>query len=206
MDIDYAIRKDELDPITKTNTAEAICLYDKWERSNRLSVMFIKTKISAGIRGSIELIDKVKPLLKAIDEKFVTFDKALASTLIMQFSSTKLIGIRGVCDHIMHMRDITAQLKSLKVTMSDTSLIHYILNTMSQQYSPFKISYKTRKDKWSINELLTMCVQEEGRLMMEESERVNLTTFGKKRKDQAKRKGKIPIQPGIKKESKCFFL
>ena len=29
--------------------------------------------------------------------------------------------------------------------------------------------------------------------MMEEGERVNLTTFGKKRKDQAKRKGKIPI-------------
>ena len=36
-------------------------------------------------------------------------------------------------------------------------------------------------------------------------EQVNLTTFGKKRKDQAKRKGKIPIQSGIKKESKCFF-
>ena len=62
-----------------------------------------------------------------------------------------------------------------------------------------------QEDKWSINELLIMCVQEEGRLMMEEGERVNLTTFGKKRNDQAKRKEKIPIQPSIKKESKCFF-
>ena len=42
--------------------------------------------------------------------------------------------------------------------------------------------------------------------MMEEGERVNLTTFGKKRKDQAKRKGKIPIQPSVKKESKCFSI
>ena len=41
--------------------------------------------------------------------------------------------------------------------------------------------------------------------MMEEGENVNLTTFRKKIKDQAKRKGKIPVQPGIKKESKCFF-
>ena len=40
---------------------------------------------------------------------------------------------------------------------------------------------------------------------MEECEKVNLTTFGRKRKDQAKRNGKIPVQPGIKKESKCFF-
>ena len=53
MDIDYAIRKEEPDPITETGTAEAVCLYYKWERSNRLSLMFIKTKISAGIRGSV---------------------------------------------------------------------------------------------------------------------------------------------------------
>ena len=68
MDIDCAIRKDEPDSITETSTTEAVCLYDKWERSNRLSVMFIKTKISASIRGSVEQIDKVKPLLKAINE------------------------------------------------------------------------------------------------------------------------------------------
>ena len=29
--------------------------------------------------------------------------------------------------------------------------------------------YNTYKDKWSINELMTMCVQEEERLIMEES-------------------------------------
>ena len=41
--------------------------------------------------------------------------------------------------------------------------------------------------------------------MMGEGEKVNLTTFGKKINDQTKRKGKIPIQPSIKKESKCLF-
>ena len=106
MDIDCAIQKYEPDPITETSTTEAVCLYDKWERSNRLSVMFIKAKISAGIRVFVEKIDKVKPLLKAIDDQFVTSDKAVTSTLIMQFSSTKLTGIRGVRDHIKRMRDI----------------------------------------------------------------------------------------------------
>ena len=51
MDIDYAIRKNESNPIIETITIEAISLYEKWERSNRLFVVFIKTKISAGIRG-----------------------------------------------------------------------------------------------------------------------------------------------------------
>ena len=68
LDIDYTIRKDESNPITETNTAEAISLYEKWKRFNRLSVMFIKAKISAGIRGPVEQIDKVKPLLKATNE------------------------------------------------------------------------------------------------------------------------------------------
>ncbi|KAH7510670.1 hypothetical protein FEM48_ZijujUnG0101300 [Ziziphus jujuba var. spinosa] len=94
-------------------------------------------------------------------------DKALASTLIMQFSSLKLTRIRGVRDHIMHMKDIVAQLKALEVEMLETFLVRYILCTLPQQYGPFKISYNTHKDKWSVNELMTMCVQKEGRLAME---------------------------------------
>ena len=50
-----------------------------------------------------------------------------------------------------------------------------------------------------------MCVQEEERLIMEEGEKVYLTTQGKKKGDQSKNKGKFPAQPIIKKESKCFF-
>ena len=68
--------------------------------------MYIETKISDGIRDSIEQHENVRELLKAIDEQFVTSDKALASTLIMKFTSLKLIGIRGVREHIMEMRDI----------------------------------------------------------------------------------------------------
>ena len=68
MDIDYVIKKDELPPLTKTSEQVEIALYDRWERSNHLSVMFIKTKILAGIRGSIEQYLKAKELLKAIDK------------------------------------------------------------------------------------------------------------------------------------------
>ncbi|RVW25895.1 Retrovirus-related Pol polyprotein from transposon TNT 1-94 [Vitis vinifera] len=183
MDIDYAIRKDEPHKITDTSTPEQILLYERWEKSNRLSVMYIKTKISA--------------------------DKALASTLIMKFTSLKLTGIRGVREHIMEMRDIVAQLKKLEVEMSESFLVHFILNTLPLQYGPFKISYNTHKDKWSINELMTMCVQEEGRLLMEQGESAMLVTQrkGKKGKSQASQKGKQQISPksDIKKDEKCFF-
>ncbi|WJZ94861.1 hypothetical protein VitviT2T_013686 [Vitis vinifera] len=158
MDIDYVIRKDEPHKIADTSTLDEILLYECWEKSNRLSVMCIKTKISVGIRGSIEQHENVRELLKAIDEQFVTSDKALANTLIMKFTSLNLTDIRGVREHIMGMRNIVAQLKKLEVEMYEFFLVHFILNTLLPQYRPFKISYNSHKDKWSINELMTMCV------------------------------------------------
>jgi len=90
MDIDYAIRKDEPPDITETSTPDDVDLYEKWERSNHLSVMFMKINISASICSFVDQHEKANDLLKAIDDQFITSNKALASTLIMQFSSLKL--------------------------------------------------------------------------------------------------------------------
>jgi len=90
MEIDYSIRKDESLTLIDISTAADIMLYKRWERSNRLNMMFIKTRISFGICGSVDQHEKVRDLLKAIDEQFITLDKALANTLIMKFSSLRL--------------------------------------------------------------------------------------------------------------------
>ncbi|KAL5775767.1 hypothetical protein ACOSP7_013324 [Xanthoceras sorbifolium] len=136
-------------------------------QSNRLSVMFIKTKISDSIRGCVDQLDNVRDLLKGIDEQFVTSEKALASTLIMKLSSQRLTSVKA----------------KLEVNISKSFL-----------------------DKWSINELMTMCVQEEGRLLMEQSDNVMMATQGKgKIQANQKGKGKIPPKTDIKKESRCFF-
>ena len=112
--------------------------------------MLIKTKLSAVIHGLVDQHKRVKELLKAIYEQFETSEKALASTLIMKFSTLRLTGIKGVRDYFMQMRDIAAQLKTSEVEMSKIFLVHYNLNTLPSAYGPFKISYNTHKDKWSI--------------------------------------------------------
>ena len=58
--------------------------------------MFIKKKITTGIRGSVEQYDKVQDLLKVIGKQFITSDKALASTLIMK-SLPFVSQVLGVC-------------------------------------------------------------------------------------------------------------
>ena len=124
----------------------------------------------------------------------------------MNFSSLRLTSVKGVREHIMQMRDIVAQLKKIKVEISESFLVHYILNTLPHQYGPFKISYNTHKDKWSINELMTMCVQEEERLVVELGGSAMLETHRKgKSQSNKKGKGKVPPQANINKDSKCFF-
>ena len=102
----------------------------------------------------------------------------------MKFSSIHITSVRGVHEHIIQMRDIITQLKKLGIDISESFLVHFILYTLSHQYRPFKISYNTHKDKWSINELMTMCVQEEERLAMELGESTMLdTTHGKNKRN-----------------------
>jgi len=75
--------------------------------------------------------------------------------------------------------------------MFDSFLVHYTLNTLPPLYEPFKISYNTHK-KWSINELLTTCVQEEERLKMKMNWYTLKTIVGKDMNlNQVKKKGKV---------------
>ncbi|XP_012836331.1 PREDICTED: uncharacterized protein LOC105956967 [Erythranthe guttata] len=69
IDLDYALRKEEPPMLTNTNTKAETTLYERWERSNRLSMMFIKSP-------------NVKDYMHAIDEQFESSDKSLASTLM----------------------------------------------------------------------------------------------------------------------------
>ena len=158
MELDLALHVDERPTPMDTNMLEERANYQQWEQSNRLSLILIKYHISKSIRGSIPSCDKVKAYMKAIEEQFVSFDKSLASTLIKKLSSMKHDKSRGVCDRIMEMRDIFAKLKSLEVDIFESFLVHFIPNSLLTNYGPFKMSYNIHKDKWSINELLTMCV------------------------------------------------
>ncbi|KAL4351255.1 hypothetical protein GQ457_06G019360 [Hibiscus cannabinus] len=56
--------------------------------------MFIKSKVPADVRGSIEQYENVQDLLAAIEKQFQTSQKSLAITLIMKFTSLKLTTVK----------------------------------------------------------------------------------------------------------------
>ncbi|PKI57384.1 hypothetical protein CRG98_022229 [Punica granatum] len=183
MDLDYALHEDE--PLAPTDTDAP--------------------------EGAVSEVTRTKDFLKAIKEQFGKSDKALASTLMKRLTSKTFDSSKSVRAHITEMRDLAAQLKTLKIDISESFLVHFILNSLPVEYlpveyGPFKISYNTHKEEWSISELLTMCVQEEEMMKHDKPEVAHLTTRpkGKGKKDHGKRQYKVPPKIDGSKV-KCFF-
>ncbi|KAF7835130.1 F-box protein [Senna tora] len=137
-------------------------------------------------------------------------DNYKASTLIAQLSSMKYTGTKAVREHIMQMQDIVAQLKSLDIEITDSFLVLLILNSLPSRFGRFKFTYNTHNENWSINELLSMCVQEEGMLNSEKGEGSNeahiVTNTNKQGHKGKNKKNEIAPRSERNKDAiKCFF-
>ncbi|KAD7478179.1 hypothetical protein E3N88_01315 [Mikania micrantha] len=157
-EFDYALREPAPPALTDKSTVEAKLLYEKWEKANRMALMFIKNSISPIIRGAIPDLANAKAYLTSVEEQFKGTFKAHASTLIMKLVSTKYDGVSGIREHIMMMNDMARKLKELDMEISDGFLVHFIMTSLPTSYEAFKINYNTQKEKWLMNELIAMCV------------------------------------------------
>lgn len=72
------------------------------------------------------------------------------------------------------------------MNVDEFSLVQFILNSLPSQYGLFQIHYNTIKDKWNVNELASMLVQEEARLKKQDQHSIHLVTQGAKWKNIGK--------------------
>ena len=96
----------------------------------------------------------------------------------------------------MEMSNLVPWLRALLLELSDDILMHLVLISCPAQFSPFKISYNTQKEKWTLNELIAQCVPEEERLKQKKIESAYLVATShdnatnKKKKMRNSNKGK----------------
>lgn len=115
MDLNYALHKYELPALMTTSTQMRLLQVKVGSNLIALSMMFTKYHVMTSIRGSIPECKNVNKLRMATDEQFDSSDMALASTLVGKLSLMKVTDTKSVCENIMQMRDIAAQLESLKL-------------------------------------------------------------------------------------------
>ena len=129
---------------------------------------------------------------------------ALFRTQIKRLVEEKYNPTGSLREHIMKKCHMAAKLKSLKMGISDGFLVHFIMSSLPPEFSPFTINYNAMKIKWSIDEMIVMCVQEEERLKAERTEHVG--QFQASQKWQYKRfvnEYMKPKNPQFKNKGQC---
>ncbi|KAL5179655.1 hypothetical protein HKD37_01G000926 [Glycine soja] len=109
----------------------------------------------------------------------------------------------------MEMSNLASKLKSLKLELGEDLFVHLVLISLPAHFGQFKVSYNTQKDKWSLNELISHCVQEEEWLQRDRTESVHLTSTSQNKK-RKKTKGAAEGTSQQKKQNKdeeftCYF-
>ena len=212
MDLDLALRVSSPAPLIVESSSEEKRDIIRWEKSNRMCLMIIKKAIPEAFRGTIsETIKTAKEFLEEIKNRFAKNEKSEKSTLFANLISMRYKGNGNIREYIMEMSHLASKLRAHKLDLSEDLLVHLVLISLPTQCSQFKVSYNCQKETWSLNELISHCVQEEERLKQEKTESAHLTSTskdkGKKRKKD-KEAEEVAYQKKQHKEKSvdgCFF-
>ncbi|KAL8143523.1 hypothetical protein V2J09_016555 [Rumex salicifolius] len=205
MDLDLALRT-ERPILVEDNSNEA--KVERWDRSNRMSLMIMKRSIPEAFRGSISESTNAKESLEAIQQYFAKNEKAETSNHLAALISMRYKGKGNIREYIMEMSNLAGKLKALKLEITDDFLVHLVLLSLPTQFTQFKVSYNTQKEKWTLNELISQCVQEEDKIQRDKTESAHFASSSQNnRKNKAKDAAGTHMQKKVKKgdELTCFF-
>ena len=96
----------------------------------------------------------------------------------------RYVGKRNIREYIKEMSHIASKLKALKLELSEDLLVHLVLISLPTQYNQFKVSYNCQKETWSLNELISHCVQEEERLKHDKTKSAHLAMASKDKRNK----------------------
>ena len=127
MDLDHAIQIERSLALTNDNTTEQRANFEKWKRSNRMSLMIIKHSILDTIKVVIPEEENAKSFLSQIIDRFVGFEKVETSTIFSKLVSMRYKGKWNIKEYIMEMSNLVTRLRALNLELSDDILVHLVL-------------------------------------------------------------------------------
>ncbi|XP_062209100.1 uncharacterized protein LOC133910878 [Phragmites australis] len=97
------------------------------------------------------------------------------------------------------MSNLASKLKPMDLTFKEEFLIHLIFASLPKEFDTFIVNYNIQPEKWDLERLMAMCVQEEERIKAANGGTINYVKDNKKKNYNAnsssKSKGKCPHQP-----------
>ena len=134
--------------------------------------------IPEAFRGVMsDKVTTTKEFLEEIEKRFAKNEKVETSMLLENLISMRNKSKGNIREYIMEISHLASKLKALKLELSEDLLVHLILISLPMQFSQFKVSYNYQKVTWSLNELISLCVQEEERIKQDKAENAHLATI-----------------------------
>ncbi|CAM8895612.1 unnamed protein product [Rhodiola kirilowii] len=161
MYLDLALREPKPSHLANSRSAFDRDHLRIWMHSNMLSLMIIHRGIPEAFMGTVlDEISSAKAYLAEFEKRFVENDRAKTSELLANLISMKYSCKGNVRDHIMEMSQLASKLKALKLELSENLPVHLVLISLPSEYSQFRISYNCQREKWTLNEVISFCVEE----------------------------------------------
>jgi len=110
--------------------------FERWEKSNRLSLLIMKAKTYNGIRGLVhDSTGNAKQFFAAIEDIFTKMEKEEAYSPSDKLLKMKYDGEGSVCEHIMKMSSIFSRLRAVDHTdLSDSYLVKLAVKSLPLQF------------------------------------------------------------------------
>lgn len=202
--------------LNNESTDDEKSTYKAWDRSNRLSLNLMRMMIAENVKPSMPKTENAKEFMAKLKEysKSDITDKSIAKSLLTELTNKKFDWSCSMNDHVTSMVNLAAKLTSMEVKLEDSLIVQFVMNSLPSQFGQFHVNYNSIKDKWNLQEIKAMLIQEEGRLKKFKEQSIHFTLHNKASSSKAKpkyknRKGKasiIKINDGqIRKDFKCHF-
>jgi hypothetical protein len=169
----------------------------KWVNTNKKCMAIIKNTIENTIAGSIKEFTFVGEFLEKIKSQFTGSSKVYATKLLKQLVTKNYTGgAHGIREHILWMSNMASKLKPMDadLELKPALLVHLVMASLPKEFDNFVINYNMSPDKWDIEKMIAMRVQEEDRLKASNGGSINYVKDNMKRNYQKSNQGS-PSKP-----------
>jgi hypothetical protein len=159
----------------------------RWVNANKKCMAFIKNTIENTIAGLIAECTSVGEFLEKIKSQFTGSSKVYATQLIKQLVTEKYTrGAHGIREHILRMSNMASKLKPMDadLELKPALLVHLVMALLPKEFDNFVINYNMSSDKWDLDKMIAMCVQEEDTLKASNGGSINYVKDNRKRNYQ----------------------
>ena len=179
MDLDMALREDEPSKTTDESIEAEIAHYEKWERSNHLSLISLKRSIAEYLLGGIPESSNAKEFLVTVGNRYQIYDNAEAGNFMDELMNMRYNDMTRVRDYILKMVHFQTKLNAHDIPIHEKFIVHQALNSMPSSFSQIKTTYNTLNKTWGVNDLITKCVAKKEKQKRKKNEYAHLIAFGK---------------------------